>query len=212
MPPFTEERLKAVAQHRMLQRQAVFILLFGDVPAVRMGKRAEQVKGAAHIQLFAGLHVQKGQIHGAAAAVAGAAGDVALGEQQLLFKIRIEIGLHADILVLDPPEHELLYRTGRTVRIKDLQPESLNDQLGADSLERAGGLDGQQRAGLFIAVDPLADEIIGGIITDLLHNVRHIIRQQHKARRVHGRIIPVLCPHASLSPLMLLPSAAEPAA
>ena len=199
MPPLAVEGAEAVAQHHPFEHHAVFVLLVRDPAVIRVRDPAEQIEGAAHVQLPAGLHVQQRQVDRAAAAVAGLLGDIALGKERLLFQLRVEIGLHTDILILDAPEDEVPDRAGRPVGVEDLQPIALHDQLAAHGLERTRRLDGQQRAGLLIAVDALADEVVGGVIADLLHDLRHIVREQHKARGVHGRIVPVFRSHA-LSP------------
>ena len=151
-----------------------------------MGRLGEQVEGAAHVELPARAHVQQREIDGAAATVAGLPRDVAPRKELLLRQLRVEIRLHTHVLILDAPEHEVLDRTGGAVGVEDLEPVALNKQLAADDLERPRRLDREQGAGLLVPVDPVADKIVGGIIADLLYDLRHVIRQQDEAGRVHG--------------------------
>ena len=195
MPPLAVDGLKAAAEHHAPQQHPVLILLLCDGAAVRMGDRAEQIEGTAHVQLLAGPHVQQRQIDRAAAAVAGLPGDVALGEERLLFQIRVEVRLHAQILILDAPEDEMPDRGGGAIGVEDLQPVAHDDQLAAGGLQGARRLDREQGAGLLVAVDPVADEVVGGIVADLLHDLRDIVRQQHEAGGIHGGVVSVFRPH-----------------
>ena len=140
MPPLAVDGSKAVAQHRPAQQHAVVVLLLRDGAAVGMGQLAEQVKGAAHIHLLAGFHIQQGQVHRAAAAVAGAGGDIAALEQLLLFQVWVKIRLHAQVQILDPPEHKVPHRAGGAIGVEDFETVALCVHLAADGFECAGGL------------------------------------------------------------------------
>ena len=160
---------------------------------------AEHVEGASHIDFFPCLHIQEREIDRAAPAVARPAGDIALSEQLLFFQGRIKIGLHAKVQILDPPQSEVFDRSHRPVCVKDLKAVPLHICLIGSALERAGRLFGEQRAGLFIPVNTVPDEIIRRIIADLLNDPRHIVRKEHKAGGIHchGLLIVIRHFHAS---------------
>ena len=149
-----------------------------------MGDRAEAVKRTAHVKLPACRHIQQSQVDRTAAAVGGLFCDITALEQLLLLQLGVEIRLHADILILDPPQHEMLDRADGTISVKHLDAVALHHQLVADRFERAGGFFGQEGARLLIAVDALADKIVGRVIADLLDDAGHMIREQNKARGI----------------------------
>ena len=126
MPPLTVDRLKAAAEHDAAQKHAVIILLLCDAAIVGMGDRAEAVKRTAHVKLPACRHIQQSQVDRTAAAVRGLFCDITALEQLLLLQIGVEIRLHADILILDPPQHEMLDRADGTISVKHLDAVALN--------------------------------------------------------------------------------------
>ena len=69
---------------------------------------------------------------------------------------------------------------GGAVGVKYLQPIALHIDLIADIFQSPCSLFGQQGTGLLIAVNPVPDEIIGGMIPDLLDDSGHIVCQNHK--------------------------------
>ena len=75
----------------------------------------------------------------------------------------------------------MLHRAGGPVSVKDLQPVSLHKQLIGGRLQSPGRLLCQQGAGFLVAIDPVTDKVVSGIVTDLLNNPRHIVRQQNKS-------------------------------
>ena len=80
----------------------------------------------------------------------------------------------------------MLYRAGRPVGIKYLQPVTLHIELSRRIPERPGSLLRDDCTGLLVAGDPLTEKVIGGKIPDLLKNPRDIVGQQDKAAGVHG--------------------------
>ena len=88
MPPLAVDGPETISDHDALQEHPVGVLFFGDAPMIRVGHLAEEIEGAAHIQLLARLHVQQRQVDGAAPAVTGKLGDITLDKQLLLFQLR----------------------------------------------------------------------------------------------------------------------------
>ena len=184
VPPLLLQRLEAVGEHGIAQDHAVRVLLLGDAGIVRVAELAEIVEGAAHIHLALRDHIKQRQIHGAAPAVAGMLGDIAQGEQNILLELRIEVLLHARIVRIQRPVHEIRHRHLRAVGVKDLQTIALPNEIVADLPQGGRSLLRQQRHRLLVAVDPVADEIVGRVIADLQDRVGHRLAEQHKVRGV----------------------------
>ena len=91
-----------------------------------MGHLAEHIEQASYIHLFAGLHIEKRQVNGASPAVARPFGDVPLDEQLLFFMLEIEIRIHADILIFNSQQYEVLDRAHRAVRVEHFQAAALH--------------------------------------------------------------------------------------
>ena len=58
---------------------------------VGMALRTEPVEGAAHVQFLLRLHVEKGQVDGAATRMSALGHDILLVEEHALVEVRIEI-------------------------------------------------------------------------------------------------------------------------
>ena len=171
-------------EHDLAEDHAVGVLLGRDAGVVRVGKLAEVIERAAHIDFLFERHIEQRQIDRAAAAVAGMLGNITLREQHVLVKLRIEEFLHPRIVGVERPVHKVRDRHLRAIRVENLQPVAHREQLVADLLERGGGFLGEERQRLLIAVDPVADEVVGRIIADLQNRIRHGFRKQHKVRAV----------------------------
>ena len=157
-----------------------------------MRQLAEIIKGTAHVELLSGAHVKQREIHRAAAAVAGFARDISSLKQLLLLQIRVKIGLHAQIEVLDAPQHKVFHRACWTIRIEHLDPIALGVQLARHGLERPRRLNRQKRHRLLVAVDAIPHKIVGGVVANLLDDPRNIVRQQHEAAGIHGHLLFVI--------------------
>ena len=90
----------------------------------------------------------------------------------------------------------MAHRPRGAVGIEHLEPVAHDVRLIADHLERAGSVLGEQRDRLLIAVDAFADEVIGGVIADLLHDAGDVIAEQDKARGVVLRLSLIIDCHA----------------
>ena len=76
----------------------------------------------------------------------------------------------------------------RAVRVKNLQPVALLLQILADLREGRCRLLRQEGQGLFVAVDAVSDEIVGGIVADLQDRVRNRFGEQHEAGGIVGEL------------------------
>ena len=208
VPPFLRQRPESMPHHGGAQQHAVAELGGVDLPVGRlcvvrvdsgvfMGLRvaapvrvafyAEPVEGAAHVNLLLAGHVEESQVNGATSAVARLFGYIALVEKHRLVQIRVEICLHACVGRVLRPVHEMGDSPLRTVCVVYFQAEALFHDIVADFLERFGGLDCQQRRGPFIAVNAVADEIVGRVVADFQYGVRHGLGKSHEARRRGAR-------------------------
>ena len=192
MPPFLGQGPEAVLHHDLPQQHAHLVLLRGDALIVRVAQLAEIVEGAAHVDLPLRAHVEQGQVHRAAAAVAGMLVDVALGEELVFFQLRIEIFLHPGVVCVQRPVHEMGHRHLGPVGVEDLQPVAHAHQLVAGLFQGGGGLRGQKSQGLLIAVDAVAHEIVGGVVAYLQDSVGHGLAEQHEVGRIVRQDHPVL--------------------
>ena len=172
--------------HRFAQQHAVFILLRGDARIIRMAELSEVIEGSAHIHFLFRLHIKQGQVQGASAAVSGMIADVSLREQHILLQLRIEIFLHPGILRILCPVDKIGDSALGPVSIIDLQTISLLNQVIAHLLQSLGSFLRQKRNRLLIAVDPVTDKVIGGIVTDLQNRIRHGFTEQNKIRGIIG--------------------------
>ena len=195
MPPLAVDRRKAVVRHELLKPHAVFMLLGRDFAAVRMGTLAEIVEGASHIEFLAGGHIEQREIDRAAAAVAGFARDVAQTEQILLFEIGIEKRLHPLVEILNAPEDKVTHGPRGAIGVEHLEAIAHDVGLIADRLKGAGGVLREQGDRFLIAVDAVADEVIGGVIANLLHNAGDIVAEEDEARRVELRLLLIVDGH-----------------
>ena len=181
MPPFRGNGTKSVPGHGAAQQHAVGILRFGDAGIPRMAELSKEIKGPAHIQIGSGFHIKKRQIHRAAPAMVGARGDIALRNNLSLFQGGIEESLHPGIGLILRPAHKMLHSHLGTIGIIDFQAISLADHFIADLLQRGSRFAGEQRNRLFIAIDPVADEIEGGIVADFQDHVGNGFAEDHKS-------------------------------
>ena len=91
----------------------------------------------------------------------------------------------------------MLNRAGRTVGVEDLEPVPLHHHLVTDRFQRSGRFFCEDRAWLLIPVDTVSHEVIGGKITDLLHNGGDHVGKKHEAGRVF-RDVGDICTHVSM--------------
>ena len=150
-----------------------------------MGNFIKQVKRASHIHFFSCFHIQQCEVNCTAPAVAGLFCNIAFRKNFLFFQIRIEIRLHANILILNPPQDKVLHCTGRAIGIEHFQAITLNHHLIADSFQRPRGLLRQKCTGFLISIDTVSDKIVSRIVPDLLYDLRDVVRQKDKSRRIH---------------------------
>ena len=184
MPPLLLQGLEAVGQHDLPQEHPVGVLLLRDVRIVRVGEQPEVVESAAHVHFFFRFHVKQRQVHGAAPAVAGVLGDVALGEQHILLQLRVEVFLHAHIVRIQGPVHEVGHGLLGAVGIVNLQAIALLHQVIAHRPQGSGGLLCQEGQGFLIAVNPVPHKVVGGVVADLQDGVGDRFTQQHEIRGV----------------------------
>ena len=205
MPPLGVEGLESVVEHGLAQQHAVGKLHGGDAAARRrlavvagvfarlgiaaevgMALGTEPVEGAAHVELFLGLHIEEGEVNGASARVAALGHDVLLVEEYTLVEVGIEVGLHQRVGDVLGPAHEVVNALLRTVGIVDFQAVALLSHVVAHLLQCCCGLLGKQGRGLLVAVDALAHEVVGAEVAYLQYGVGHGIGKGDELAAVVG--------------------------
>ena len=200
MPPFLDEGLETVAEHCRPKNHAVPELRLGDAALrlalifprigiaapVRMALQAEIIEGAAHVHFFTRRHVEQRQVDGAAPAVPGFCGDIAFLEEYVLGLVRVKIRLHACVFQILRPPHKMADRHLRTIGVIDLQTVALRHHVVRHRLQSRRRFPRHQHAWRFVAVDPVADEIVGGIVANFQNHVGHGFRQFHEPGRIVG--------------------------
>ena len=144
----------------------VAVVLSGDRVAaeVRMTLRTEPVEGASHVYFFLGVHVEEGEVDGAAPRMSAFLGDIVLCEEHALVEVGIEVGLHAGVGNVFRPAHEMVDGLLRPVGIVDFQTVAFCLQLVAHGAQFVGSLSGEHRLRLEIAVDALAHKVVKRIM------------------------------------------------
>ena len=125
------------------------------------------------------------------------AGYVTLLEELGFVQVGVEERFHAQVKVFYAPLDEVLNGSSRAVCIENLQSVSLGAHLTGDGLESPRGFQGNQGARLLVAIDAVADEIVRGVVTDLLDDARHVICQHDETRSVVCNHFPVIGLHFS---------------
>ena len=113
--------------------------------------------------------------------------DILLLEEDALVQVGVEVGLHPDIGHVRGPADKMVHAFLGPVGIVDLEPVTFGDDLVADGLQRLGGLAGQERRRLLVAVDAVSHEVVGPEIADFQDGVRHDIGDEDKVTAVFGR-------------------------
>ena len=160
MPPFAEDGVESVTHHGFLQEHTVLKLFLCNPFRIRMGYLAKIIKRASHIHFFSRVHIQQRQVNGTSPAVTGTTCDIPSRKQFLLLKVRIKERLHALIQIIHAPQDKMLHSARRSVRVKNLQSESLNIEFVAHRLKCACRLLSYDGTGFLIAVDSLTKKII----------------------------------------------------
>ena len=111
-------------------------------------------------------------------------GDITPRDQHGLIEIRIEIRLHPGVRGIFRPAHKVIHRLLGPVGVIDLQPVPFGGQVAADFHQLQGRFPRKQRHGLLIPVDPVADEIESGIVSDLQDHVRDQPADRNESARV----------------------------
>ncbi len=106
-------------------------------------------------------------------------------EQDLFLELRVEKRFHPEVQVFDAPEYEVADGPGRAIRVEDLETVAHGIGLVGDAFQGARRLLRQDGDRLLIAVDAVSDKVVSGVVADLLHDARHIVREQHEIRGVH---------------------------
>ena len=86
--------------------------------------------------------------------------DIALIEKEALILERIKISLHASIVEILRPTNKIIDRLLRTVGIVNLEAIAVLHDVIGNVFERGGGFLGEERDGLSIAVNAVADEVV----------------------------------------------------
>ena len=111
-------------------------------------------------------------------------GDIAQREEDVFLQLRIKIGFHARVGKVFSPAHKVGYSPLGAVGIVNFQTVAFFPEVVADEFQRLSRFFRQQSGRLQIAVDTVADEIIGGKIADLQNRIRYHIGQNHKTGRI----------------------------
>ena len=134
----------------------------------------------AHVHLLAGLHVEEREVNGAAAAVPGTFGDIALREEDGLVQFRVERILHPRVLRVLRPAHEMRDGALRTVGVVDLQAIPAPHAIVARRLERHCSLLRNQRTGTLVAIHALTHKVVRRVVANLQDGVRHSLGERHE--------------------------------
>lgn len=125
MPPFSLDRIKAVATHDIAQKLAVLTLLRGEAGCMKVGYRVEHIEPRTHVNWLAGGKSDDGEVDGAAHGVFGTTRDIALAPNLIFRKMRIELLTSKRVGRLMAPTEDMIHSTLRTIGIVNEQAKSL---------------------------------------------------------------------------------------
>ena len=135
----------------------------GPVP----GQLSKVIKAGAHIQGVP-RQIGDGQIHGAAPAMAGIAGDVALIHQQdFLFVFGVKFLPHAHIVGILGPADKVPNGAPGTVGVENHDSIAHFPEFVGGLLQALGRLVGQDGIGRFVAIDHIAHKIMMTRVADI---------------------------------------------
>src|SRR5690606_11723710 len=202
VPPLLGVVAEAVAAHHLTEAEAVAAGLGGDGAALGGGHRREAVVGRAHVEValvealaagavaageraVGGVGVGVGggvgagderEVHGRAAAVAAAAGDVAAREEAPLGLGGVEGELHRLVRPGGPPG-EVVHGPLRAVAVVDLEGEPVALDLGLHRRQRARRPRREDALRRLVPVYRRADEVVGRRVAHLLDDGRRHVAE-----------------------------------
>ena len=145
-----------------------------------MALHAEPVERAAHVELFAGAHVEQREVNRRAARMTAFGSDISTREQLALGNTGIEIRFHQRVGHIGRPAHEMVHCLLRAISVINLQPVTPAHHLVAHSPQTVGGAAREQCHGLLISVHARAHKIIGAVIAHLEYGIGHCLGQHDK--------------------------------
>ncbi|CAM4300755.1 hypothetical protein KIPE111705_46955 [Kibdelosporangium persicum] len=162
MPPFAVVSAEAAGFHDGAEVVAVFGFGGGDSGCAVVGDGVHEVVVAAHGGEFAGGEVVEGEVDGAAAAVAGFGGDVAVGEHVGSGDVGVVPGFGAAVFGLLCPADEVVHGALGAVAVPEQQAvaEGFGFFLGVVQ-GGAQGCGADDPVGE-VAVDGFAGEVVPG--------------------------------------------------
>ena len=105
--------------------------------------------------------------------MAAVGGDVFLDEEAVLDLAGVEVGLHQRVVEVFAPADEVVDGHLGAVGVVDFEAVALGFELVADLAQAFGGLAGEERRGLEVALDARADEVVGAVVAYFEYGVGH---------------------------------------
>ncbi|KAG1456864.1 hypothetical protein G6F57_015010 [Rhizopus arrhizus] len=131
VPPLLRVIHETAPGHRAHQLLSIYLLHVAQPARLRMRTRAEEIEIRPHVQRRAGTAaaIQQAKVDRGTAAVAGTLGDVAVGQQAWLVKVRVLQCLARKLARVVHPGHEGLHRAHRSIAVVDPQAPSICAQI-----------------------------------------------------------------------------------